>query len=93
MFGWSYPPGCSGTPNDETGSVALVVPNLPPNMAAWWTEDDDVGITESHAPTGEYDDGVHQYVVGTCGWNDDLTEEQNFAAATLVVVKYLNNVQ
>ncbi|HYF74081.1 MAG TPA: hypothetical protein VD864_14720 [Nocardioides sp.] len=82
IFGWSYPPGCSGTPYDETGSVALDIPGLPERSGAWWTEDGDVGVTEwDPAAVGEYDDGVRQRILGRLDWDDNLTEGENMAAA------------
>lgn len=83
MFGWSYPPGCSGTPYDEVGSMALHLPELPTPLVfgAWWTEDDQVGVTRlDQSGQDTFDD-----VLGTLAWDDELSDEDNIAAAVAIV--------
>jgi hypothetical protein len=90
IFGWSLPPGCSGTPYDEAGEpldlTALV--KLPDGVIhVWW--DEDGNLIETFVvtiPADDYD-GSPEYsetrniTVGVFEWNDDLYEVANCVAA------------
>ena len=75
LFGWSYPPGCSGPPDDDCGPIRL--DDGDPDVEAYWHED------------GQIDIIVHHYNVANVDWNDDETDEQNIARAKKVAKDFL----
>lgn len=90
IFGWSYPPGCSGTPYDEEQvlDITKYIERLPIGVkSVYWDED---GKLQEEIPVkvtywdGEKDiecfEGSY-HTVGKIEWNDKLSDEQNFVAA------------
>lgn len=53
IFGWSYPPGCSGPPYDNEEPIAL---ELGDGIEAYWFEDNHIEITLSIKATCEWSD-------------------------------------
>lgn len=70
LFGWSMPPGCSGTPYDETGAediTALVVAiaPLPAGVdAVYWDEDGNVIEGYHYTVPADPDAGIPEYTEG-----------------------------
>lgn len=90
IFGWSYPPGCSGTPYDEAqiSDITKYIERLPLGVASvYWNEDGE--LQEGIPGTVKYFDGSKDVecfeesyrTVGQIDWDDDLSDEQNFVAA------------
>ncbi|MCK9987745.1 MAG: hypothetical protein AzoDbin1_04217 [Azoarcus sp.] len=76
IFGWSMPAGCTGTPYDEVFAEELKAPELPENVTAFWVEGETIEIQRFH-PDAEPETLMRFDYLG----DDDLTEEQNAAAA------------
>jgi len=91
IFGWSYPPGCTGTPYDEAQASCITqyLSRKPSGVLdVYW--DEDGNLLESFAYTADYSDGKGGTVpvkecdyrkVGAVEWNDELSDEQNFVLA------------
>ena len=79
MFGWSYPPGCSGTPYDEDSAVEVEVTCLPTGHTAWWDEYGTISIQDN--------EGYDYKNYGPFEWDDNLSDQDNLAAAAAFIEK------
>lgn len=77
MFGWSMPPGCSGTPYDESAAEELRVADLPQDVYAFWV-DGEVIVFQQMFPEGDPRTLLSFDYLG----DDELNEAENTAAAT-----------
>lgn len=76
LFGWSMPPGCSGTPFDEAGAEELKVAGLPDRVLAFWVDGETI-VIQRFLPEGEVETLLRFDHLG----DDDLSEAQNSADA------------
>ena len=77
LFGWSYPPGCSGSPydGDEVIDLAPALLKLKSDLVGYWDENGKLFAGTQYSEEGRLPE------VGTLDWDDDLSEEQNIARA------------